>query len=786
VSASRRSRLAENESATSLWANPLHVLGVLVTVLGAVAYLATSALSPYGSATPDSVRVGFTAALVALPVLAWARVRASGAGSIAPAMVGVIVSIYCGSLLVPVLDDPGMVAAAVVALVTAVMSLVVLGLLTAACGRGVRKHVVFDALVVGAGTLTLGAALLLAPIVAAPGVDRGVLSAAVVLALFNLLVVAAFVAGLFALQHRTSARLRRVGLGLALFAAFHVWLVWSWTQEGAVASPWTDALGVLALLIAVLGIDREAEAGLTVEIDHGGHGSQIWGYVPFVAVMAVCVVLTVHPFGADAAWLVVPLGLGTVAIALARLHLAMREANSLASEYRYARTDQLTGLANRRALLEMDPEHGPQVWSLALLDLDGFKDVNDTLGHAAGDELLRVVAQRLPEVVRDGDAVVRLGGDEFAVVMPGIDLATATAVAGRIVDSIEQSVDISGTSVSVSASVGVAAAPEHGVTVAELLRAADVAMYASKGTPRRVSVYRDGGDEARVRLLTRSALRQDILEGRGLWVVLQPIVPLVDAPTSEIVLEALSRWRFQDRELGPSEFLPQVRGDGLMPAFTAVVLRQALQHIAILHAVGQRVSVSVNVSADMVDAAFVADVAAALAETDVPADALVLEITDDAVLEIGSSTTASLAALRSMGVRIWLDDFGTGWSGLTALRDEAIDGVKLHRSFVLGVLGDRTSREIVRATVSLANALDLTVIAEGIEEVGLIDALRDMGCDAGQGYGLCRPLQTADVPAWLGDRGTIPILPPYDKTAVALRAAQRAEHSRKVLLEQTD
>ncbi|GAA4960409.1 putative bifunctional diguanylate cyclase/phosphodiesterase [Actinoplanes utahensis] len=433
-----------------------------------------------------------------------------------------------------------------------------------------------------------------------------------------------------------------------------------------------------------------------------------------------------------------------------------RAERQAASRLHEATHDPLTGLGNRAKLHhELDAavrlgQAADEPFSLLLIDLDRFKEVNDTLGHHAGDELLVEVAQRLNQACRADDVVVRLGGDEFALILPTApDHPEAVAAGERILADLRRPIRLGGLLVDIDASIGVASYPRDGHDGAELLQHADVAMYAAKRRHGGVTGYDpslDGGDTSRLTL--QSELRQGI--GRGELVVFYQ--PKVDVSTRlPCGAEALVRWQHPVRGLlGPDTFIPLAEDSGLIDLVTAAVLDQALAQISEWTGLGHELPVSVNIPArSLTDDAFPAVIAEALARHGVPPRLLTLEITESAVIADLSRAGKVLARLREQGVNISIDDFGTGYSSIAHLRDMPPHELKIDRSFVMRMCENTRDETIVRAVVDLARNLRLRVVAEGVETESALRTLGELGCHEAQGYHISRPLPAAELTAWL-------------------------------------
>ncbi|MER8010808.1 bifunctional diguanylate cyclase/phosphodiesterase [Streptomyces sp. NPDC094149] len=422
--------------------------------------------------------------------------------------------------------------------------------------------------------------------------------------------------------------------------------------------------------------------------------------------------------------------------------------------------DPLTGLPNRQWLLERiwtaldDAERIGARSALMLIDLDRFRSVNDTLGHLAGDRLLLQIADRLRVALPRGAEAARLGGDEFAVLLPVADSTTsATRVARGLVTALSSPLDLDGLTLVLEASAGVAVFPDHALDAEGLLRRADVAMYQAKRDRTGVEVYeskRDSNTPDRLGLL--GDLRR-ALDAHEVQLHYQPKVRF-DGQVAG--LEALVRWVHPERgKVPPDEFIAIAESSGLMPHLTEYVLETALGQVAEWRSQGLYVPVAVNVSPrDVHTPGFAGSVAARLARHGVPAGALQLEITEHVLLEDPQRAADTLAGLTAHGVKMSLDDFGTGYSSLVHLRRLPVSELKIDRSFVARLAVDTEDAEIVRCTVDLAHSLGLLVVAEGVEDDETWERLRDLGCDAVQGWLVAAAMPPEETTAWLRARGS--------------------------------
>jgi diguanylate cyclase (GGDEF)-like protein len=429
--------------------------------------------------------------------------------------------------------------------------------------------------------------------------------------------------------------------------------------------------------------------------------------------------------------------------------LLLKETAALAVSRKLSLTDDLTGLDNRRSFTaEVEGAIADErPFALLMIDLDQFKELNDTLGHHLGDELLRCVGPRLSSVVRDGDLVARLGGDEFGVLVRGADPDAATVTATRLRAALAQPFALAGISLHVGASVGIAVFPEHAADAGTLLRHADVAMYEAKRGRTGHEIYKPKADHhSRDRLALAGEVRRALAQDE-LALHYQPVA---DLATGELLgVEALVRWRHPDRGLlAPGAFLPSIEHTEVMRAVSHRVLAMAICQAGAWFRTDRAWRVAVNLSAtDLLDRALVDDVAALLRRYGTPARRMMLEVTESILMTDPARAMEVLAELRSLGVHLALDDFGTGWSSLTHLQRMPVDEIKIDRSFVAAMASDAGSAAIVSSTVDLAHALGLRVVAEGIEDEATWTRLRTVGCDAAQGYYLSKPLAPGELEA---------------------------------------
>jgi diguanylate cyclase (GGDEF)-like protein/PAS domain S-box-containing protein len=420
---------------------------------------------------------------------------------------------------------------------------------------------------------------------------------------------------------------------------------------------------------------------------------------------------------------------------------------------RLALHDALTGLPNRLLLYDRAEQafavakRAKSSVALLLMDLDGFKDINDAYGHHVGDSLLQEVSIRLRVPLREADTVARLGGDEFAVLLPDNDVANALATAKRLRESLEVPLTIEGVRMPLSSSVGVALFPEHGEDPLTLLRRADIAMYSAKRRGVGIALYEEGSDlEGAARLGLASDLRDALRDGQ-LQLNYQPVIDLVSRQVC--MMEALARWNHPRLGLvAPLEFIALAERTSIMPQLSSWALKTALSKADEWQKRGIAIAVNMAVS-DLSDPTFPDRVRAALEESGLPPAVLHLEVTESGVMSEPERILTSLERLRDIGVRLAIDDFGTGSSSLAYLHRLPIHACKIDRSFVRRLTSEASSVAIVRATIELAHALNLRVIAEGVEDNATLEVLRAMGCDRAQGFFISEPLADSATEAWL-------------------------------------
>jgi diguanylate cyclase (GGDEF)-like protein len=431
--------------------------------------------------------------------------------------------------------------------------------------------------------------------------------------------------------------------------------------------------------------------------------------------------------------------------------LVFRSTREAVERSHEAQHDPLTGLANRRAFLDdLDESLRSRAShaSVLLMDLDGFKEVNDQLGHAVGDALLVSFANRLDRSTPSTATAARLGGDEFAVLIPtGADPERLRRTVDELHARLTAPLVVEAFPISIGVSIGVATAPRDGTTSGDLLASADVAMYRAKRTGRTVERFENCASS---RQRGRLDLLGDIgvaLDRGDLHVHFQPQIRIADGEVDTV--EALVRWRHPDHgSISPNEFIGLAEQTDLIAPITRMVLRNATT--SLLQTGIPSVKLAVNVTArSLHDPRFAHSVFEVLDETRFPADRLELEVTERALISHTERSAYTIDRMREAGVRISLDDFGAGYSSYQTLRQLDVDRVKIDREFVMGIVANGRDRTIVASLVDLAHDLGLDVVAEGVESAELLDALAGLGCDLAQGYHIAVPMGFSELSGWL-------------------------------------
>ena len=434
--------------------------------------------------------------------------------------------------------------------------------------------------------------------------------------------------------------------------------------------------------------------------------------------------------------------------------------------------DDLTGLANRslffkrlRSTIEKSTDN-VGAFSVLLLDLDRFKEVNDTLGHPIGDRLLQAIAKKLAALKPEEATLARFGGDEFGILLPdcGED-SVAVEVSKQIIAALRKPFELDGVSLEVGASIGIARYPDHGTEPSDLIQRADVAMYAAKRTQSGYAFYDPEDDRNSVRHLTLTGDLRRAVQENQLFLHFQPKIRMRGGKL--VGAEALVRWNHPEHGfIPPDEFIDHAEQTGLTVPLTDWVLNAALRQWSTWQRRGLDLDMAVNLSPRMLHFGdIVGMIQRRLEKWDMPAERLVIEITENALMIDPQRSSEAVAALREMGVRIAIDDFGTGYSSLSLLKELSAEELKIDKSFVMELIENESDRTIVESTIAMAHNLGLTVVAEGIESEDALVMLRRMGCDVGQGFHIGRPMAPADLEDWVSETARQPVASRRQKRA---------------------
>ncbi|NTW39137.1 MAG: EAL domain-containing protein [Cellulomonadaceae bacterium] len=601
-----------------------------------------------------------------------------------------------------------------------------------------------EATVMCGATICLAAFVLVTPLADVFARDGLPLLVATLFPLINL-VLASLVIGQTVL--RTRARTGQTGMLVAGFLGLAVadstFLLSlsgdSYTSSLAVAALW----GVSFALI-VESACRPTKHVMTGDAEHL-NGAVLTG----AATLAV-VALAFDPPG-FVGWLIKVPAIVTLVATGARLIGALREARGAAEAMRLSLTDELTGLPNRRSIMQAvdDALQSGSPVAVVLIDLDGFKDINDSLGHAVGDDVLVALAHRMRASLDPKVFVARLGGDEFALLIPSNDELRLFEIAQQSRLVLRDALRVDTIDLAIEASVGIAVREAADTSSTELLRRADIAMYEAKQTRAGVLLFNSTQDGlSHLRLRRGEALRLAITEGQLIvW-----YQPQVDARTRQVVaMEALVRWWHPTEGLlPPITFLPDARRSGLMPALTEAVMDRVLLDMKAWYNAGFTFRVAMNwAPPELVGGQLLPRLFTALAAADLPPDSLQIEVTEDSFLADPERARSVLHELRAHGVQVSIDDYGTGFSSLAYLRDLPVQELKMDRSFVAPVASDERSRMIVQTTSQMARALGLRFVAEGVEDATAVAELLPLGVDVLQGYHIARPMPADAVAPWV-------------------------------------
>ena len=627
--------------------------------------------------------------------------------------------------------------------------------------RRVPARIWLDGLIAGLGVAAVGSAIVLRPVLASVSGDTAAVITEMAYPLCDLLL-AALVVGVLALRgwrlDRMWAMLGSGFLALAAADCLYALQVAGGASAPSSATNLAYDIGVLLLALAAW------QPGASVETDTVP-GTAVLGIPAAFTLAALGLLIYDHFSRLDP--LALMLAMLTLLAAFARTALAFRDVRGLAETRRQALTDDLTAMPNRRHFLRhlragiIASRASDTSMALLLCDLDHFKELNDTLGHDAGDQLLCQVGERLRTVLRASDTAARLGGDEFGVLLcDACDTESAELVADKILEAIREPFPIKGLNLRVTASIGIALFPAHARDDEQLMQRADIAMYEAKTAQSGRVCYARERDKHSLERLTLAGELSRALENGEIEAHYQP---KADASSRRIVgVEALVRWRHPTRGLiPPVEFVTVAEHAGLGRALTQRMLKLALTQLKAWREAGLELHVAVNTTvADLQDTGFPDEVAALLAEHALPPEALVLEVTENMVLADPVRIGDVLARLGELGLGLSLDDFGTGYSSLTHLKALPVGEVKIDRSFVARMTSDPVDAAIVEATIQLAHSIGSRVVAEGIEDELTWSSLVANHCELVQGYALSKPLPAAELEKLLRAVPHPPVLEP--------------------------
>jgi diguanylate cyclase len=604
-----------------------------------------------------------------------------------------------------------------------------------------------DAAVACGGAGCLAGAVLVTPL--ADGFARqGVpLLVALTYPLLDLVLIAVVLGQVMLRQRAVNLRSASIVTGLVLFAVADTSLV-----RGLAGGRYD--YGLVLDVCWLLGFLLLASAACRLRIERDVVSSPR-GFTSSSVVLAEAVALTAlifQPSGGARLYVVIPATV-TLLAAGARMVLALRAARGAAEALRLSYTDDLTGLPNRRALtakVDGGLSSGEPL-GLLLLDLDGFKEINDSIGHAAGDMMLRILATRLRKAFQTRVLVTRLGGDEFALVAPHADPVQLLELAREVLDVVRKPARVDGLELEITGSIGLTVRETGDTECGDLLRRADVAMYQAKTDRSGALLYDAGRDEfTRQRLAMAEELRRAIGAGE-LEVWYQPQVEAVSGKVCAV--EALIRWRHPvDGLISPGAFLPVARRSGLMGAISELVIDTVIADLSRWREAGLGFSAALNLAPpELLGGTVLHRMFERLHMAQLPAGSLTVEVTEDSFLAEPERARELLVQIRDQGVQVSIDDYGTGFSSLSYLRDLPVQELKIDRSFVAAVLSDPRSRMIVASTNQLAHGLGLRTVAEGVEDTATLAELVALGLDVVQGYHVAKPMPADQIAVWVAD-----------------------------------
>ncbi|MFI5286461.1 MAG: putative bifunctional diguanylate cyclase/phosphodiesterase [Candidatus Dormibacteria bacterium] len=641
-----------------------------------------------------------------------------------------------------------------------VLAFLGIGLLVRETVPRTSRTIWVDGLIAALGVAALEATLVIGPIAHANSGDFGTVATNIAYPIADLVLLTMVVA-VFAVRGWRPGRLWwTLGIGLVIFAAADSVYVLRVTSGTYVTGTPLDSLWLIGALFMAFAAWQSM--GADIKNAATVQPTTVVPVLFLLSSLGVVVYATARP--------VLPLGVvlatATLIIAIARSAYAFRQLRALAEITREARTDELTGLPNRRLFFErlhgcLEPMPTPNRIAVLMIDLDRFKEINDSLGHHVGDDVLRQLGPRLTAAVGSIGTVARLGGDEFGLILsPLVDTAAATVAAERVREALRQPFQLEGMSLRVDASIGIALAPDHGTTPESVLQKADVAMFVAKHAHVPWQIYSSAHDQ---NALDRLELMEDLRDALRRHEIVLHYQPILDLTTGAVTgAEALARWQHPSRGLlPPGVFLGLITDAGLMGPFTMDVLDQALLQQARWSERGYDLGVSVNISAaSLRDEDLPDKIAARIAARQVRPARITIEITEDCFIADPEQAMVVLERLRGLGVELSIDDFGTGFSSLTYIRRLPVSELKLDRTFLMGAPQDDRAVAVIRSTVGLAHALGLRIVAEGIETLDALGLVDSLGCDAAQGFLIGRPAPAED----------------FDVSAAALEARVYAEY----------
>ena len=601
-----------------------------------------------------------------------------------------------------------------------------------------------DAAVVAGGVASLAGALLLAPMVSTFGPKGLPLLLALMYPLLDLMLALVVVAQAVLRARPWDRSTLLLTVGFLLFAVADSSIVLNLRQGGYEFGVALDATWGLAFALLIAAACRPPRAEEVVS----GPGTGTKALLSAVSVALLALVL--RPDGALGWYLTIP-AVATLLAAGARMALALKEAHGAAEAQQLSLTDELTGLPNRRAVLaQLDRAIGAdRTMALMLIDLDGFKDVNDTFGHVSGDAVLRLSGQRMRAALPPEVQVGRLGGDEFAILLEQDDPVRLLETANSVRGVLSQPTRVEDLELAVGASIGITVHEKGDRVSADLLRRADVAMYQAKISRAGALLYDHGSDgSSRKRLRLAEELRR-ALDHDELLVHYQP---QIEAATQRVLgMEALVRWNHPQHGLvQPAVFLPVARQTGLMLSISEIVMHRLVADARRWAAAGMPLRMSMNVAPpELLGGLLLPRLFEVVRGAELPPETVVLEVTEDSFLADPHRARQILDDVRGAGLQLSIDDYGTGFSSLAYVRDLPVQELKMDRSFVSTICRDRRSRMIVASTNQMAHALGMRLVAEGVEDAATAAELVAIGVDAMQGFHLARPMPAAEVEPWV-------------------------------------